>query len=223
LEYFGDSLQWNVTFTRAAHDWEVDVFASFFNLLYSVRMRRDGVDKLWWSSSKKELFGVSSYYSVLVGNNVSFFPWKSIWKTKVLLMVAFFAWSMVLGKILSMDNIRNRHVIVIDRCCICKRNVEFVDNLLLHCEVSCTLWNAIFSRFGLFWVCLAVLSPCLLVGGLVEKLRVPLFGRWYLPVPCGVFGGKEMTKVLRTVRDRQRSLSLSSIYLDNCICSSLGA
>jgi hypothetical protein len=41
---------------------------------------------------------------------------------------------------------------VIDRCCMCKRNGESVDYLLLYCEVACALWNAIFSRFGLFWV-----------------------------------------------------------------------
>jgi hypothetical protein len=29
----------NVSFVRVAHDWEVDVFASFFNLLYSIRVR----------------------------------------------------------------------------------------------------------------------------------------------------------------------------------------
>ena len=29
---------WNVSFVRVTHDWEVDVFASFFNLLYSVRV-----------------------------------------------------------------------------------------------------------------------------------------------------------------------------------------
>jgi hypothetical protein len=30
LEHLGDSIQWNVSFTREAHDWEVDVFVSFF-------------------------------------------------------------------------------------------------------------------------------------------------------------------------------------------------
>jgi hypothetical protein len=30
LEFLGGSIQWNVSFVRAAHDWEVDVFASFF-------------------------------------------------------------------------------------------------------------------------------------------------------------------------------------------------
>jgi hypothetical protein len=53
----------------------------------------------------------------------------------------FFAWSVVVGKILTIDNLRKRHVIMVDRCCMCKRNGEFVDHLCLHCEVACVLWN----------------------------------------------------------------------------------
>jgi hypothetical protein len=66
--------------------------------------------------------------------------------------VAFLAWTTGLGKILTMDNLRKRYVIVVNRCCMCKRYGEFVDHLLLHCEVACALWNAIFNHFGLFWV-----------------------------------------------------------------------
>jgi hypothetical protein len=28
---------------------------------------------------------------------------------------------------------------------------KMVDHLLLHCEVACVLWNAIFSHFSLSW------------------------------------------------------------------------
>jgi hypothetical protein len=52
------------------------------------------------------------------------------------------------------NNLKKRCVIVVDRCCLCKRNVEFVDHLLLHYEVACALWNAIFSHFGISWVML---------------------------------------------------------------------
>jgi len=40
-------------FTREAHNWEVDVFASFFQVLHLAKMNRDSEDKLWWVSSKK--------------------------------------------------------------------------------------------------------------------------------------------------------------------------
>lgn len=30
LEFLGGSTQWNVSFAREAHDWEVNIFASFF-------------------------------------------------------------------------------------------------------------------------------------------------------------------------------------------------
>lgn len=39
---------------RAAYDWEVDIFALIFSLLYSASGRREGEDKLWWSPSKKK-------------------------------------------------------------------------------------------------------------------------------------------------------------------------
>jgi hypothetical protein len=58
----------------------------------------------------------------------------------------------VQGKILTLDNLRKKRVIVIDRCCMCKMNGESVDHILLHCEVARALWNAIFSRFSLSWV-----------------------------------------------------------------------
>jgi hypothetical protein len=40
------SLQWNAWLIKAAHDREMDVFGSFFNLLYSLRLRQGGEDKL---------------------------------------------------------------------------------------------------------------------------------------------------------------------------------
>jgi len=53
LEFLGGSNQWNISFAREAHDWEVDVFASFFQMLHSVIVRRSGENKLWWVPSKK--------------------------------------------------------------------------------------------------------------------------------------------------------------------------
>jgi hypothetical protein len=46
MEILGGSIQWNVNFVRKAHDWEVDVFASFFQVLHSTRVNRDRANNL---------------------------------------------------------------------------------------------------------------------------------------------------------------------------------
>jgi hypothetical protein len=60
-------------------------------------------------------------------------------------------WSAALGKILTLDNLKKRPVVVINRCFMCKKDGELVD-YLLHCEVAYALWCNIFSRLGLSWV-----------------------------------------------------------------------
>ena len=75
-----------------------------------------------------------------------------MWQTQAPPRAIFFVWSAALGKILTLDNLRKRNIIVLNRCCMCKRSEEIVDHLLLHCEVASALWYAIFSRFGLAWV-----------------------------------------------------------------------
>ena len=71
-------------------------------MLYLVRVRREGEDKLWWVPSKIGLFYVKSFYSGTMGFNNGFrFPWKSVWQTKVPLMVA-------LEKILTIDNLKKQ-------------------------------------------------------------------------------------------------------------------
>ena len=51
-----------------------------------------------------------------------------------------------------MKNIMKQQINMVNRCCMCKRNEESMDHLLLHCEVTCATWNVFFSRFELSWV-----------------------------------------------------------------------
>jgi hypothetical protein len=93
----GSLFQWDVSFIRAACSWEVEILASFFTLLYSIRVS-EGEDKLWWTPSHKGKFDVSSFYKVFACKEEASFPRRSIWWTKVPLKVAFFAWSVALGR-----------------------------------------------------------------------------------------------------------------------------
>jgi hypothetical protein len=44
-----------------------------------------------------------------------------------------------LGKIFTMDNLRKRNLVMVDWCCMCKRDGKSLDDLLLYCEVAYAL------------------------------------------------------------------------------------
>jgi len=95
---------------------------------------------------------VKSFFGSMMCSGGSRFPWKSVWRSQAPQRAAFFTWSAALGRILTLDNLRKRHIIIVDRCCLCKRHGESVDHILLHCDVASALWNNIFSLFGISWV-----------------------------------------------------------------------
>ena len=133
----------------------MEILASFYRCLYSCKLRGEGEDKLWWVPSRKGKFEVKSFYRVLSPRGSTSFPWKSIWRSKAPPRVAFFAWTAARSKILTLDNLKRRGMVMANRCWLCELEEESVDHLLLHCVAASALWNAFFTRFGLSWV-----MPC---------------------------------------------------------------
>jgi hypothetical protein len=119
----------------------------FFELLYSQTVRPGGEDKICWIPSKRKSFEVKLYYQVLfnpISTVQAVFLWKGIWKVKAPLRVAFFVWTAILGKILTLDNLRKRNIIVMEWCCLCKKSGESIDHLFIYCEVASEMWNVCF-------------------------------------------------------------------------------
>jgi hypothetical protein len=152
MEYSSESIQWNVQFSRLIQDWEVGDLAAFYKCLYENKIRGEGRDKLWWMPSSKGVFEVKSFYRAISSHGSVSFPWKSVWKSKAPPRVAFFVWTAVHSKILTLDNLGRRGLVVVNRCWLCESDVESVDHLLLHCAVARDLWTTFFARFGLCWV-----------------------------------------------------------------------
>jgi hypothetical protein len=147
----GSNHVWDIEFSRLVQDWELVVVDSFIELLYSHVSRSGWMDSLCWTPSRRGIFEVRSFYSILVqptpqGN----LPWKCVWKAKVPSRVAFFIWTVALGKILTTDNLRKRRVIILDWCSMCKASGESVNHLLMHCSIARDLWNMVLILFGVF-------------------------------------------------------------------------
>ena len=109
----------------------MDELVSLHSLLYSYNLD-DGVDKIWWVPDRKGKYTVKSFYKVLITRECSPFPWKCIWRIKAPPRVAFFVWAVALGKILTIDNLRKKNMVLVNKCGMCKKEEETVDHLLLH-------------------------------------------------------------------------------------------
>jgi hypothetical protein len=71
--------------------------------------------------------------------------WQKTWLLKMELFNRMLA---ALGKILTHDNLRKRNVVVIEWCCMYKKNGESIEHLLLHCEVAQDPWSYILTLVG---------------------------------------------------------------------------
>jgi hypothetical protein len=121
---------------------------SFYERLYSHRIRLGAVDRLVWSLSKRGHFEMKSFYKALASQEVSSFPWKSICLVKALSRVSFFVWTAALEKILTHDNLHRRNIVVVEWCCMCKKSGESIGHLLLHYDVARDIWSFFYILFG---------------------------------------------------------------------------
>jgi hypothetical protein len=116
MERSSGTIQWNIQLSRLIHDWEVEELALFYRCLYACKLIGDGKDKLWWLLSRKGIFEVKSYYRAFLPRGSLSFPWKSVWRSQAPPRVAFFVWTTARSRILTLDNLGRRGMMVVNRC-----------------------------------------------------------------------------------------------------------
>ena len=163
----GKGQHWNLQFIWHFQDWEWIYADIFIEVLYDNLPASFGQDQaVWlpskkgvfeadqavWLPSKKGVFEARSFYSAFRGPTCIFFSWKSIKMARVPWKEAFFVWNAALGRIKTVDNLRKRHILVVDWCYTCKFSGESIDHLLLHCSMGTNIGSSVFTLFGLAWV-----------------------------------------------------------------------
>ncbi|GLT60901.1 hypothetical protein SLA2020_336420 [Shorea laevis] len=81
-----------------------------------------------WTLACNQGSEVKSYYNSLFLGEPCLFPWKSIWKVKAPLCIAFFTWTTTRGKILTIDNLRRQGLTLVNWCYLCKKNEVTLSN-----------------------------------------------------------------------------------------------
>ena len=153
LYWHNDDMVWSVNLHRSLQDWELGEYTDLMGFLYRRKVKRSEVDQMQWDCTTSGLFEVRSYYQMLTSNNnITNFPWKSIWQCRVPHKVTFFSWLVAQEKILTINNLRRCRILVLNWCFMCKRAGESVNHLMLHCEYAQELWSMIFCLFGISWV-----------------------------------------------------------------------
>ncbi|XP_028069530.1 uncharacterized protein LOC114272060 [Camellia sinensis] len=180
---------WNVQLRRDVQDWELDQLVDLLSFLYGLHLGWTDQDSLVWDCPRaKGIFIVSSFYGALVQDKYVFdvtmvYLWKSVWVPGTPSKVAFFVWTVSLGRILTIDNLICRGHILVNWCCLCGRPAESVDHLLIHCSVSSRLWMLVVAIFEMVWVqsssVFAILKSW--VGGRVGRRRRKA---WILALHC---------------------------------------
>ncbi|XP_058757877.1 uncharacterized protein LOC131631117 [Vicia villosa] len=74
-----------------------------------------------------------------------------IWRLKVLSKVSIFAWRLILGRLLTRENLKNRGILVEDRdcCCVfCFKALESSNHLFESCPFTTRIWNKVGDWLG---------------------------------------------------------------------------
>lgn len=152
IKWNEDVANWDVLFGRDLQDWELEEVMRFFEKIYSTEICRDEEDKIVWRRKKNGRFSVGSFYATLVYREGRGFPSARVWVPNAPIKISFFLWVACWDKCLTIDNLIKRGFQLPNCCIMCKQEAEFVDHLLLHCEIAKKLWTTCFKAFGIQWV-----------------------------------------------------------------------
>ena len=98
----GDGDDWTPLFARAFKDWEIDLVERLLQKIHAFEVQREEEDRVIWTASNDGAFSIKSLYSMLERVGSSIFPSERIWRVRVPPKVAFFAWEVFWGKVLTL-------------------------------------------------------------------------------------------------------------------------
>lgn len=149
--YFRDqegNSNWNLDLRRRLSDVEIAEAGDLSHKLQNVTLNEDE-DRRNWKWTADGAFTVRScYLSLLPPSFFVDFPHKIVWNNNVPTKISFFTWLVHHNSLLTQDNLERKGRTLVNRCCMCKKELEIINHLFLHCSVAHSIWDVFLSGFG---------------------------------------------------------------------------
>ena len=78
--------------------------------------------------------------------------WAKAWFKGMTPKVNIFFWILLQDKILIMDNLLKRGFNIVNRCYLCKNDVESVNHMTMHCSYTNRVWERVRGFLNIAWV-----------------------------------------------------------------------
>lgn len=166
-------MAWDLEPRRRLTEVEVCEAAQLMCLLESVVLTQSEDDRFWGDGSQN--FSAKTVSKSLEEKRrlenqlgVTEFPVHRVWKARfVPPKVAFFTWTLLRGRVLTIDKLRKRGMPLINRCCFCKREEESSTHLFVECSHTQGVWEFFWkSLYGIGIIGLSLIERLKQVGGL---------------------------------------------------------
>lgn len=164
FEIIHDKVIWGPLLLRQLEDWMVDGWVSLLNLLDTIFVVGRGIDRLIWELDPHSTFSMSSFCKELLKTNEVSAVHPKVWAVVSPLKVKVFGWLAGMQKILTIDSLSLRNMIIVNACPLCLLDAESVNHFFFTVDYL--------IKFGcIFYTCWVSISTCHLRGQSCQTKR----------------------------------------------------
>ena len=143
---------WSPTFLRSFNDCEMEEMEIFLSSIHRKKIKPWIKDKLLLKGSSNGKFSIRTMYRGLDLSPKIDFPFRSVWNSVVPSKISFFAWKASWKNMITLDQLKRRGRAVANKCCLCEKEEETIDHLLIHYKIARMLWDLFLTIVGTSWV-----------------------------------------------------------------------
>lgn len=119
------------------------------NLHQQTIMLTSNPDEARWKWTPSSQFSVSSYYHAFIHAPTIRSQVHKIWKIKAPPRMQVFSWLMMQNKVLTIDNLMKRGWTMVNRCIMCRNQLESVIHLFEECTVTIEIYRKLALTMGM--------------------------------------------------------------------------